>query len=105
RAIRTSGTAQADLLSMVARVAIIVFAFAVGLSQMGIADEIVLLAFAVPLAAVGLGAAIALGIAFGMGGREVAAQELRSVRDAVHSPHGAADSVGAARAQPPGTSR
>ncbi|MPZ98135.1 MAG: mechanosensitive ion channel [Dehalococcoidia bacterium] len=103
RAIRTSGASQAELLSTVARVAIIVFAFAVGMSQMGIADEIVLLAFALPLAAVALGAAIALGIAFGMGGREVASQELRTVRDAVRSPDG---SDGAAtRAERPGATR
>ena len=62
---------------MVTRVAIIVFATAVGLQEMGVATEIVMLAFAIPLGAL----AIALAVAAGVGGRDLAAQELEALRD------------------------
>lgn len=76
RAIQTSGTTNGGLLATVARVAIIGFALAVGLRQMGIANEIIILAFALPLGALAVAAAIALGL----GGREVAARELEEAR-------------------------
>ena len=76
-AVAATGVQQARLLSLMARVAIIVVAALVGLREMGIADEIVILAFALPLGAV----AVAAGIALGLGGREVASQELAVLRD------------------------
>ena len=60
------------LLALVARIAIIVLALAMALAQMGIADSIITLAFGVPL----IGVALAIGLAFGLGGRETAAQQL-----------------------------
>jgi hypothetical protein len=60
------------LLALVARIAIIVLALAMALAQMGIADSIITLAFGVPL----IGVALAIGLAFGLGGRETAAKQL-----------------------------
>lgn len=67
-AIYSSGIRQAGLLSATARVAIVVVAAAMALQQMGLADEIVNLAFGITLGAV----AVAAAIAFGIGGRDAA---------------------------------
>ncbi len=68
------GTKPAQLLGQTARIAIIAFVGAMALQQMGIAPNIVNLAFGLLLGAV----AIAVAIAFGLGGRDVAAEQLRS---------------------------
>ncbi len=57
-----------------ARIAIIVLSLAMALTTMGLADSIVALAFGVPL----IGVALAIGLAFGLGGRETAAKQLDS---------------------------
>jgi hypothetical protein len=76
--VRSSGTANAGLLGLLARVAILVLSGAMALRQMGIANEIVNLAFGLLLGAV----AVAAAIAFGFGGREIAGRELeRWVQD------------------------
>ena len=72
RAILSSSSAQAKLLSLSARLAIIILAGAMGLRQMGLANEIINLAFGLLFGAVAVAAAIALGF----GGREIAAREL-----------------------------
>ncbi|MGE5224122.1 MAG: mechanosensitive ion channel [Omnitrophica WOR_2 bacterium] len=72
RAIRESRMSQANILAPVARVAIIVFAGALALRQMGIADSIVNLAFGLMLGAV----AVAAALAFGLGGRDFAHRQL-----------------------------
>ena len=71
--IRASAVDQAGLLAVAARVAILTLAAAMGLRQMGIAGEIVNLAFGLVLGAV----AVAVALAFGLGGRDVAAEQLR----------------------------
>ncbi|MGF1523412.1 MAG: mechanosensitive ion channel [Leptolyngbyaceae cyanobacterium] len=73
RLIRSMGSGQANFLAQAARVAIISLVTAMGLQQMGIATDIVNLAFGLLLGAV----AVAIAIAFGLGGRDVAAEELR----------------------------
>ena len=70
--VQASGAAQAGMLAMVARVSILALASAMALTQMGLADQIVTLAFGLTLAAFALAAALA----FGLGGREVAGQQL-----------------------------
>jgi len=70
--IRGSDMRHADLLAMVGRVAILLLAGAMALRQMGLANEIVNLAFGLLLGAV----AVAAALAFGLGGREVAGREL-----------------------------
>jgi hypothetical protein len=59
-------------LALVARIAIIVLSLFMALTQMGLANSIITLAFGVPL----IGVALAIGLAFGLGGRETAAKQL-----------------------------
>ncbi|MGB3135835.1 MAG: mechanosensitive ion channel, partial [Nodosilinea sp.] len=73
RLVNTMGTGQARVLAQAARIAILVFVGAMALQQMGVAPDIVNLAFGLLLGAI----AVAIAIAFGLGGREVAATELR----------------------------
>ncbi|RMF65008.1 MAG: hypothetical protein D6742_13670, partial [Cyanobacteria bacterium J069] len=68
-----SGGRQARILAQAARIAIIALVSAMALQQMGIATDIVALAFGLLLGAI----AVALAIAFGLGGRDVAAEQLR----------------------------
>ena len=70
--VRASGSRQANLLALLARVAILVLAGAMALRQMGLANEIITLAFGIVLGAV----AVALALAFGLGARDVAAREV-----------------------------
>lgn len=70
--IRGTGGSQAHLLAPVARVAIIVFTGALALRQTGIAEDIVNLAFGILLGTVAVSAALA----FGLGGRDIAAREI-----------------------------
>jgi hypothetical protein len=76
RVIRDSNMANSDLLATAARLAIIFFAAALALREMGIAASIVNLAFGLLLGAV----AVAVAIAFGLGGREFAARTLEKWR-------------------------
>jgi hypothetical protein len=70
--VRASGAAQAGLLALAARVSIIVLAGAMALRQMGLADDIINMAFGLLLGAI----AVAVALAFGLGAREIAAREL-----------------------------
>jgi hypothetical protein len=72
RMLASSGDAQAKLLGQAAQVAILGFALAISLQQMGIAPNIISLAFGLLLGSM----ALALGLAFGLGGRDVAARQL-----------------------------
>jgi hypothetical protein len=71
--ITSSGSRQSKILGQTARIAIIGLVAAMALQQMGIATNIVNLAFGLLLGAV----AVAIAIAFGLGGRDVAAEQLR----------------------------
>jgi hypothetical protein len=72
RTVQASGAAQAGLLAMAARVSVLALAGAMGLRQMGLANEIINVAFGLLLGAI----AVAVALAFGLGGRELAAREL-----------------------------
>jgi hypothetical protein len=63
---------DATFTANLARVAVLIFVGAMALRQMGIADEIVNLAFGILLGAIGVAAALA----FGLGSREVAGREV-----------------------------
>lgn len=76
-----SGVSQARLLSVAAKVSILVLAGAMALRQMGIGEEIIALAFGIVLGAV----AVAAALAFGLGSREVAAEEVRRWREEARS--------------------
>ncbi|MGL5806491.1 MAG: mechanosensitive ion channel [Xenococcaceae cyanobacterium] len=71
--IASSGTRQAKLLGQTARVSIIVLISAMALQQMGVATNIVNLAFGLLVG----GIAVAIALAFGLGGRDVAGEQLR----------------------------
>ncbi|MDA0674210.1 MAG: mechanosensitive ion channel [Cyanobacteria bacterium] len=73
RLIRSMGSSQATFLAQSARIAIIVLVGAMGLQQMGVATDIVNLAFGLLMGAI----AVALAIAFGLGGRDIAAEQVR----------------------------
>ena len=72
--ILSSGTTQSRFLAQSARVAILTLVGAMALNRMGIAPNIVNLAFGLILG----GIAVAIALAFGLGGREVAREELKS---------------------------
>ncbi len=72
RVIDASGSAQAKVLAMAARASIMVLAGTMALSQMNLASDIINLAFGIVLGAI----ALALALAFGIGGREVAGRQL-----------------------------
>ena len=75
--ITSSGDRQALILGQIARIAIIAFVSAMALQQMGIASDIINLAFGLLLGAI----AVAVAIAFGLGGRDLAAQQVRELLD------------------------
>lgn len=79
RTVLASKAQQAGLLATVARVAILLLAGAMALRQMGLANEIINMAFGLIVGAV----VVAAAIAFGIGGREVAARALEHFADAV----------------------
>ena len=74
RLILSSGTSQARLLAQAARIAIVILVGAMALNSIGVAPNIVNLAFGLVLG----GIAVAIALAFGLGGREVAKESLRS---------------------------
>lgn len=63
---------QADFLALAAKIAILVFAGAMALRQMGLANEIISIAFGLILGSL----AVAIALAFGLGGRDAAARHL-----------------------------
>lgn len=69
-----SGTSQSKLLAQAARITIIILVGAMALNSIGVAPSIVNLAFGLILG----GIAVAMALAFGLGGREVAKESLRS---------------------------
>lgn len=81
KTVEASRAAQAGLLALAARASILVLAGAMALRQMGLANEIINLAFGLLLGAI----AIAVALAFGLGGREIAARELEEWRNSVKS--------------------
>ncbi|MEL6472405.1 MAG: mechanosensitive ion channel [Cyanobacteria bacterium J06623_4] len=77
RLISSSSGSSSKTLAQAARIAILAFVGAMALGQMGVAPNIVNLAFGLLLGAV----AIAIAIAFGLGGREVAGAQLKEWLD------------------------
>lgn len=72
KAINSSKAPSAGLLALIARIAIMLFGVSMGIREMGLANEIINMAFGLILGAI----AIALAIAFGIGGRDIAARKL-----------------------------
>lgn len=76
KGIRASNAKQSGLLASAARISIVVLAAAMGLRQMGIANEIIIVAFGLSLGSV----AVAVALAFGLGAREEAADVVKQWR-------------------------
>jgi hypothetical protein len=74
KTIESSGSKQSGMLALAARVAILVLSGAMALREMGLANEIINLAFGLLLGAI----AVAVALAFGLGGRDAAGRELES---------------------------
>lgn len=72
KTILATESAQSHFLATVARAAIWIFAGSMALREIGLANDIINLAFGLLLGAI----AIAIAVAFGLGGREIAAREL-----------------------------
>jgi hypothetical protein len=77
RLITESGVVSGEKLALVAKVAILFFTGAMALNQMGVADNIVNTAFTLLLGAL----AVAAAIAFGIGGKDYAANLLKKLSD------------------------
>jgi hypothetical protein len=71
--IDSSGSRQSRILAQTARVAIIALVSAMALQQMGVATNIVNLAFGLLVGAI----AVAIALAFGLGGRDIASEQIR----------------------------
>ena len=77
RLIKSSNSGSSNMLAQAARISILAFVGAMALGQMGVAPNIVNLAFGLLLGAI----AIAIAIAFGLGGRDVAGKQLEEWRN------------------------
>lgn len=71
--ILSSDVQQSRTLAQTARIVVIAFSLAMGLQQMGIAPNIVNLAFGLLLGSI----AVAIALAFGLGSRDIAAEQVR----------------------------
>jgi hypothetical protein len=74
--VESSRASHKQFFSLISRGAVLVFAGAMALRQMGIADDIINIAFALLMGAV----AVAFALAFGLGGRVFAGQQLEEWR-------------------------
>lgn len=72
--ITSSGDSQARILGQVARISIIALVSAMALQQIGVAPDIVNLAFGLLLGAI----AVAIALAFGLGGRDIAREQVQN---------------------------
>ncbi|MEL7069456.1 MAG: mechanosensitive ion channel [Cyanobacteria bacterium J06581_3] len=72
RLIKSSSSGSSNMLAQAARISILAFVGAMALGQMGVAPNIVNLAFGLLLGAI----AIAIAISFGLGGREAAGKQV-----------------------------
>lgn len=82
RVVRTTSGTQARILAPAARVVIIIFSGSLALRQIGIAQDIVNLAFGIVLGAL----AVAAALAFGLGSREIAGRELERWLESMRRP-------------------
>ena len=73
KAVRSVAGEQSTLLAHIARIAIIILGAAMALRQMNIADDIINMAFGLLLGAI----AVAVALAFGLGSREIAANQVQ----------------------------
>lgn len=80
--VKSAGGANTRIWSMLARAAILILAIAMALRQIGLANEIVTLAFGITVGAIAFAAALA----FGLGGRDVAGTQLQNMVNRLQNP-------------------
>ncbi len=80
--VKSAGGANARIWGLSARVAILVLTIAMALRQIGLANEIVTLAFGLMVGAMAFAAALA----FGLGGRDVAGDQLQNMVNRLQNP-------------------
>ena len=95
--IAASGARQANVQSIAARVSITVLAAAMALRQMGLAEDIVNLAFGLVLGAIALAAAVA----FGLGARDAAGRQVEQLVTALEANASRSSAPKAPTAEPP----
>lgn len=76
KTIQSSSVPNSNILALLARTGILILVGAMSLKRMGLADEIVNIAFGLILGSLALG----VGIAFGLGGKDEAAQIVKDIR-------------------------
>jgi hypothetical protein len=81
-AVMKAGFNQANFIGRMAQIAIVIFAAAIALREIGVANEIINLAFGITLASIGLAAALA----FGLGTQKIAERELDGFITKMRSP-------------------
>ncbi|MCJ7536847.1 MAG: mechanosensitive ion channel [Anaerolineales bacterium] len=82
KAVMKTGTNNANFIGRMAQIAIVVFAGAIALREVGVANEIINLAFGITLAAI----ALAIALSFGLGTQKIAERELDSFLTKMRSP-------------------
>ena len=81
-AVTKTGINNANFIGRLAQIAIIVFASAIALGEVGVANDIISLAFGITLAAIGLAAALS----FGLGTQKIAERELDGFLNKMREP-------------------
>jgi len=94
--IQSTGAANAGMLGRFARITIMVLVVSLTLGQLGVASEIVNLAFGLLLGAV----AVAIALAFGLGGRDIAARKVEDWIQSFGAGEKTADKVGSGTSTP-----
>ena len=79
--VSASSASQARIMANGARLAILILTGAMALREMGLANEIINLAFGMTVGAI----AVAIALAFGLGGRDVAARQVEEWREQISS--------------------
>jgi small-conductance mechanosensitive channel len=82
-----TGTNQANFIGRMAQIAIIIFAGAIALREVGVASDIINLAFGITLGAIG----VAIALAFGLGSTKIAEREVDQFIEAWRAPKGETD--------------
>ena len=82
KAVMKAGVNQANFIGRMAQIAIVIFSAAIALREIGVANEIVNLAFGIMLAAIGL----AVALAFGLGTQRIAERELEGFLTKMRTP-------------------
>lgn len=91
KAVMATGTNQANFIGRVAQITVVIFAAAIALREVGVANDIINLAFGITLGAIG----IAVALAFGLGSTKIAEREVEGFIEALRAPRSEGPASGA----------